>query len=140
MKSSSPTHGPGLRRGIGAARDCDVRYRSRVYLPEHSTHSSSLTDSVFLRTAWGGRTRGSSRRSNTEIAAIGGVEVRSKDRRINIFCRPVGAQLGLASGVFLGRESRINFLAALNPKHLGHMHGENSYSYIVTRHTDLAGG
>src|SRR3990167_9365711 len=48
---------------------------------------------------------GTTERAVDEIGVIVDVVVGGEDRRVDVFCRHMGAQLGLASGVFLRRES-----------------------------------
>ena len=61
-------------------------------------------------------------RAVQEIAVIIDVVIRGKHRRINIVLRHIRAQLGLAIGIFLGRERCSDFLTVLDLNGFRHLH------------------
>ncbi|MCY1548150.1 hypothetical protein D9M68_842420 [compost metagenome] len=65
--------------------------------------------------------------------------VRGEDRGVDALRRQVGAQAGLAVGVFLGGEGGLDLVAVTDAERLGHLHGGNPCCFPVTRHTGLVG-
>ncbi|MNQ88908.1 hypothetical protein D3C85_1041970 [compost metagenome] len=80
---------------------------------------------------------GATERAEQEIAVVVDVVVRGEDRRVYVFGGHVATQAGLAVGIFLGGESRLDLLAVLNSECLGHLHGVDPCCFPVTRPTGL---
>ncbi|MDT4846894.1 hypothetical protein FQZ97_809370 [compost metagenome] len=74
-----------------------------------------------------------------EVGVVVDVVVGGEDRGVDVFRRQVGAQPGLAVGVFLGGEGGFDLVAVTDAERLGHLHGVNPCCFPVTRRTGLVG-